>query len=220
VVETALTVVLVAAGRGTRLGGENKVWRQIDGRPLWWWAASRFSDLVREAVVVVSPDRVADAGEHASALPFPVRALAGGRERWESSAIGIRAVTTAYVAVHDAARPLVSSVLITRVLHAARETGAALPGLPATDTVKLVEHGHVKKTLPRASVILAQTPQIFRTDWAMSSLRQQPGGVTDDVSWLEAAGHPVAVVEGESVNRKVTTGEDWDWLLQHWRDPR
>lgn len=216
----SLSVVVVAAGSGTRLGGENKVWRLLDGRPLWWWAASRFSGLVQEGVVVVGEERLAEAEALLPSLSFPARTICGGRERWESSAAGIRACTTALVAVHDAARPLVSDALIQRVLDAARTTGAAVPGIPAADTVKLVEEGHVVKTLARASLVLVQTPQIFRRDWMLAALAAEPGSVTDDVSWLEGAGRPVAVVEGETGNRKVTTAEDWDWLLAHWGKTR
>ncbi len=169
-------------------------------------------------MVVVERDRVGDAEAEASSLPFPTSVLQGGEERSESSAIGLRHVRSPYAAVHDAARPLVSRELIDRVLRAALLTGAAVPGLPAADTVKRVREGFVLETLPRTSVVLAQTPQIFRTDWVLEAMAASSGPVTDDVSWLERAGHPVAVVEGERDNRKITTLEDWQWLRDHFRE--
>src|SRR5579875_816254 len=207
--ESSLTLVLVAAGSGTRLGGENKVWRLVDARPLWWWAASRFAGLVREGVIVVEEDRVAEAERWVAGLSYPARVVTGGQERWQSSLAGIRASATPFVAVHDAARPLVSASLIRRTYEAAQTTGAAIPGLPPSDTVKVVEAGRVVRTLPREGLRLAQTPQIFRRDWMLEAAAGGASAVTDDVSWLEAAGYPVALVEGEIRNRKITTADDW-----------
>jgi 2-C-methyl-D-erythritol 4-phosphate cytidylyltransferase len=118
------------------------------------------------------------------------------------------------VAVHDAARPLVTPALITRIWEAARPVGAAVPGVPPADTVKRVVGGVVAATVPRDELVLVQTPQIFRTELLRAAADRGGGPVTDDSAWLEAAGLPVAVAAGDPENRKVTEPADWEWLLR------
>jgi 2-C-methyl-D-erythritol 4-phosphate cytidylyltransferase/2-C-methyl-D-erythritol 2,4-cyclodiphosphate synthase len=206
-----LTAVVLAAGSGRRLGGESKVWRSFRGQPLWRLAATAFNGVAERLVVVLAADRVADAGAWLQDFPVPWVAVEGGAERWESTARGVAVVDTPYVAVHDGARPLVTPDLVRRTFAAARETGAAIPALPVVDTVKELEEGRVAKTLPRERLVVAQTPQIFRTEWLKDALARG-GPVTDDASWVEALGYPVAVVDGDPMNRKITTPEDWEWL--------
>jgi len=208
-----LTAVVLAAGSGRRLGGESKVWRLFRGQPLWRVAADSFVGTAERLVVVLAPDRLADAAVWLRHFPLPWAVVEGGAERWESTARGVASVDTPYVAVHDGARPLVSRDLVRRTFAAARETGAAVPVLPAVETVKEVAAGRVVRTLSRERLAIAQTPQIFRTEWLRAALREG-GAVTDDASWVEAMGYPVAVVDGDPTNRKITTPDDWEWLLR------
>jgi 2-C-methyl-D-erythritol 4-phosphate cytidylyltransferase len=213
-----LTAVVLAAGRGERLGGIPKVWRELSGRPLWWWSLEAFRPVAHALVLVVAPDRVAEAESRLSAFGRPCRVVAGGDARADSSRAGLAVVDSRFVAIHDAARPLVTPGLITRVFEAARASGAAIPGLPPADTVKLVVAGRVSRTLPRERVVLVQTPQVFRTDWIRAAMAAGPPQVTDDSGWVEALGHPVQVVEGDRDNRKITDAADWAWLLARWAD--
>lgn len=209
----ALTLVLVAAGEGRRMGGLPKVWRLWEGRPIWWWSLTALRGQVAAAVLVVAPDRVAAAQTWIGSEDVVV---AGGPSRDVSVVLGLARVATPYVAVHDGARPLVSRALMDRVWRAALETGAAVPGLPPTDTVKVVRRGLVARTLPRHHLVTVQTPQIFRTDWLRDALAQEGRGVTDDSTAVEARGHVVAVVEGDAMNRKLTVEADWLWLAAAW----
>jgi 2-C-methyl-D-erythritol 4-phosphate cytidylyltransferase/2-C-methyl-D-erythritol 2,4-cyclodiphosphate synthase len=116
------------------------------------------------------------------------------------------------VLVHDAARPFVSPALIDRVIDSARDAGAAVPALPARDTVKHVDPaaGLVRATLRRDEIWLAQTPQGFRRDLLAEAvaLGADAAEATDEATLVERAGHRVSVVEGEASNVKITTPED------------
>jgi 2-C-methyl-D-erythritol 4-phosphate cytidylyltransferase len=116
-----------------------------------------------------------------------------------------------WVAVHDAARPLVRAADVTRVVAAARRHGAALLAVPVRDTLKRVSGGRVAETLPRAACWAAQTPQVFRVELLREALaKAEAEGFqgTDDAQLVERLGVPVEVVEGDPSNLKITWPED------------
>jgi 2-C-methyl-D-erythritol 4-phosphate cytidylyltransferase len=167
-------------------------------------------------VPVVAPEAMA----HLAALESELgrigklaSAVAGGAERQDSVRCGLEALTAevTHVAVHDAARPLVRSRDVSRVVRAARSSGAALLAVPVRDTIKRVEAGRVVATPPRAECYAAQTPQVFRVDWLRDALaKADADGVrgTDDASLVERLGVTVEVVEGDPANLKITSVED------------
>ncbi|MEX2445873.1 MAG: 2-C-methyl-D-erythritol 4-phosphate cytidylyltransferase, partial [Dehalococcoidia bacterium] len=115
----------------------------------------------------------------------------------------------AWYLVHDGARPLATPALAARVLQAAREHGAAVPGVPVVDTVKRVDGtGRVLDTFDRAELRAVQTPQAFRGELLRRAHAEVREDVTDDAAMLERLGCPVVVVDGDPANRKVTTPED------------
>ena len=206
--------ILVAAGRGRRLGAVPKPFLTLGGRTVLERALHAVVDPaeVHAAVVVAPPDHVAAARTLTAAFPKVSAVVPGGEERQESVAAGLAVVTQAeWVVVHDAARPLASADLVRRVLRAARETGAATAALPARDTVKVVTEGTVRQTLDRETIWLTQTPQAFRASLLREvHERARRAGVraTDDAALVEAFGGTVRVAEGEVLNLKVTTPED------------
>lgn len=143
--------------------------------------------------------------------------VAGGAERADSVKNGVRACPSGWdvVLIHDAARALVSSDVISKVALAARKTGAALAAWPVPDTLKRARSGPggaflVERTVPREGLWLAQTPQGFRRDVAERLFRgASPRGITDDVQLAERAGVPVALVAASPANFKVTLPEDF-----------
>jgi 2-C-methyl-D-erythritol 4-phosphate cytidylyltransferase len=144
-----------------------------------------------------------------------IRLVAGGELRQDSVAAGLKAVdpSARYVMVHDAARPFVTRELIEAVLAAAQETGAAVCGLPCTDTLKQVgDDNLVRQTVDRSTLWNVQTPQIFQTQ-LLREAYQIVGKLgltfTDDTAVVEKAGYPVQVVPYEGINLKVTTPTDW-----------
>jgi 2-C-methyl-D-erythritol 4-phosphate cytidylyltransferase len=169
---------------------------------------------------VVAPEALARLAEWApglAAVPKLGAPVAGGAERQDSVRAGLAALPpeVEWVAVHDAARPWVRPDDVSRVIRAARETGAAILAVPCADTVKRVKEGRVIETPPRNELWAAQTPQVFRRDWleeAHAKAAAEGARGTDDASLVEALGLPVAVVPGDPSNRKVTTREDLAFL--------
>ena len=172
---------------------------------------------VGEIVAVVPADLRSRAEGALAAIPNPRRvrlaAAAGGATRQESVRLGLAALSMElpYVAVHDVARVLVRPALIERVLEAARATGAAIPTLPIADSVKEISGGRVVRSLPRERLEGAQTPQIFARDIILRSharALERGESATDDAALVERIGEPVAAVEGDPANVKVTSPSD------------
>ncbi|MGB8956817.1 MAG: 2-C-methyl-D-erythritol 4-phosphate cytidylyltransferase [Tumebacillaceae bacterium] len=213
-----MEMIVVAAGRGSRMGSEiKKQYLPLAGAPILVRTLQTLSacPLVDRVVLVVSPEDIeyvrGMVGEHEIDKIGDV--VAGGPERQDSVWQGLRATlpNCTHVAIHDAARPLVSQDEIIAVIEAAMDGGAATLGVPVKDTIKRVKDGLVSETLERASLWAVHTPQAFRRDWLEEAHRRsmQAGGHgTDDASLVERAGYPVQMVQGSYENLKITTPED------------
>jgi 2-C-methyl-D-erythritol 4-phosphate cytidylyltransferase len=211
-------VIVVAAGTGSRMKSAiKKQYLPLAGAPILvrtLQVISACKSVDRIVLVVSSDDRgyahalVAEYG-----IPKVGAIVSGGRERQESVYHGLEALdeATEIVAVHDAARPLVTEDEVEAVLEAARIRGAATLGVPVKDTIKRVKHPFVAETLPRSELFSVHTPQAFRRSWLEDAHRRsrQAGGTgTDDASLVEWAGYPVLMVEGKYTNIKITTPDD------------
>lgn len=210
-------VVIVAGGRGTRLGADvPKQLLDLGGRSLLQRSVDAFDAhaQVDEIVVVLPEDFVARGASLVGPARRPMAFVGGGARRQDSVRHGVSALSDAadIVLVHDAARPFVDAATIDRVIAAAREEGAAVPAVPASDTVKLAADGQprVARTIPRGDVWLAQTPQGFRRDVLDEALAggHGAGEATDEAMLVEQAGRPVRIVRGDPRNRKITTMDD------------
>lgn len=215
-------VILPAAGRSSRFGDprQKKVYAELEGRAVWLRAVEAFvgRDDVAQIIVAIAPeDRELFERRHgANAAFFRLKIVEGGAERPDTIAKALDRVDPAcsFVAIHDAARPCVSQDLIDAVFQAARRFGAALPGLPVSDTLKRVDaSGSIVSTVPRADLRAVQTPQAFRRDWLEEAYRNRaglsPGSiVTDDAQLVEALGRPCKIVPGSPFNLKITERDD------------
>lgn len=163
--------------------------------------------LIEQVVVAVPPG--SSVGEIASPR-IPLEVVQGGATRHQSVLNALGRVTDAadLIVIHDAARPFATRDLLERTIRAAEAHGAAIAALPVVDTVKQVEHGTIRATLPRETIFLAQTPQAFRRAVLERALAAGDVHATDEASLVERAGIPVHVVPGEAGNLKVTTPAD------------
>src|SRR5690349_8396558 len=161
-------VILVAAGRGERMGaGMSKLMLDLGDRSILRWSVGIFDrhPKIDEIVAVLPAEWVPEAAARLGPTGRPCRAVAGGAERHDSVRAGFAALgrDVDVVLIHDAARPFADAPLVDRVIAATREAGAAVPALRARDTVKRTDAaGFVAETIPRHEVWLAQTPQGFR----------------------------------------------------------
>lgn len=215
-----ILAILVAAGRGERLGASRpKAFVELGGRPLLLWAAEAFeaaSDV--DAIVAVVPDaEIALAREMLGHVNKLLAVVPGGERRQDSVHEGLRQAPPDFsglVLVHDAARPFVDTTTIAAVTAATRESGAALPVVPLVDTVKRVRAGAVVETLGRSELFGAQTPQGFRLDLLRRAYAAAAAAgltVTDEAMALERLGATVRAVPGSTLNRKITTADDLAW---------
>jgi 2-C-methyl-D-erythritol 4-phosphate cytidylyltransferase/2-C-methyl-D-erythritol 2,4-cyclodiphosphate synthase len=165
---------------------------------------------------VLNPDDTALFNEAARGLRHQP-AAAGGATRQASVHAGLEALAAQkpdIVLIHDAARPFVSQALISRAIDAASRTGAAIPVVAVTDTVKLIDAGgNIEATPERARLRIAQTPQAFRFEVILAAHRRAArdgrNDFTDDAAIAEWAGLTVATFEGDAANMKLTTPEDF-----------
>jgi 2-C-methyl-D-erythritol 4-phosphate cytidylyltransferase len=205
--ESPITWTIIVGGGSGRRFGRPKQYEDL--------GADRVIDRARDVaeqctdgVVLVVP--AADAEREGG--------VAGGATRSESVRAGLAAVPddAEIVCVHDAARPLASAELYARVIDAVWSgADGAIPGVPVTDTIKVVDsQGVVEDTPDRASLVAVQTPQAFRAD-ALRAAHGEGLEATDDAALVEAAGGRVVVVEGEPANRKITAPSDLEWARQH-----
>jgi len=214
------SVVLPAAGKGTRLGSETpKAFVPLDGEPLFAHAIRPFLPLdgLAELMIVRPPGPGFDE-DVVGPLPAdtPVRVTEGGSSRFASVRNGARAlsVESDLLLVHDAARPFVDRALIERVLAATQQHGAAIATRPIPDTIKRVRDGVIRETVDRAGLYRAQTPQGFRREWFLDALEKistdRTAERTDDASVVSEVGYPVHTVDGSWYNLKITHPGDLD----------
>ena len=207
--------VIVAAGTASRMGGIDKVMAELAGVPMIVRSVQAFQncDAVKEIVVVTREDLIVPVMHLCRDMDKVKAIVKGGDSRQESVQLGMNALSAGVklVAVHDGARPLVSQAVIDRTIRTARTYGAAAPGIPVKDTIKLMQGGVVKETPDRKTLQAVQTPQVFDFDLLRGALKKAAdtgAAVTDDCSAVEQMGMSVKIVEGEERNLKVTTPMD------------
>ena len=207
--------VIVAAGNATRMGGIDKVMQPLGGEPMIVKTVRAFQtcDAVREIVIVTRQELIEKVMGLCADFEKVKAVVAGGQTRPESVWAGLNALSpkVKLAAVHDGARPLVSWQLIDRTVRAAHTYGAAAPGIPVKDTIKVVKGGVVTATLDRSALQAIQTPQVFDYNILRAALKKalkNGAQITDDCSAVELIGVRVKIVDGDERNLKVTTPAD------------
>jgi 2-C-methyl-D-erythritol 4-phosphate cytidylyltransferase len=206
-------VIIPAAGSGMRFGGDvPKQFQPLGGKPLVQRVVERFLfDPVVTRVIVPVMEKLVDAVK--SSPGERVTFVAGGATRLQSVTRGLEASGGEFdlVAIHDAVRPFFSLDTFHATLDAAREHGAAFPGIPLPDTVHEIAAEAIAKTLDRSVLVAAQTPQCFRADVLRDILARaarEDADATDEAGLAAKYGHHVHLVRGDSMNFKITRPED------------
>ena len=230
-----IAALIVAAGRGERMGAERaKQFLPLGDRPVLAHSVQAFAGHheVDQVCLVVGRedlDHCRDRVLAGMALEKPLTLVAGGEERQVSVGHGLNAMAAIFgqgagapagiVLIHDGVRPFVHPDLISACIQGARRWKACIPALPASETVKQVDsRGFVRDTLDRRSIYLVQTPQAFEFELiraAHAAAGRNGWQVTDDAALLERMGTPVQVIQGRRENIKITVPEDLDWA-QRW----
>jgi 2-C-methyl-D-erythritol 4-phosphate cytidylyltransferase/2-C-methyl-D-erythritol 2,4-cyclodiphosphate synthase len=203
------------------------LWQVLLGAPVWRHAVWRLLSHpeVASGALAVAPDNAAPFEAYLQRFPAPkpLRILPCGgatRQATVRNALTHLPDGVRFVAVHDAARPLVSHALLDRLIATAMQYGTAIPALPVQDTLKRADNGRtVQATVPREGLYRVQTPQVFRADWLINAHRRAAEEgfeqATDDAQLLERAGYPVHLVDGDPRNLKLTTPDDLHLLRLH-----
>ena len=205
-----ISLIIVAAGFGRRLGGVDKAFVKIAGKEIILYSFETFEKVpqIKEKIIVVNKENVDKAKSvfHGKNVKF----VFGGSIRAESVKNGVLVAKENFVMVHDAARPFVSVSLIERVINALKDTDSVIPTLKVKPTIKVVEDGFVFRTLKRDTLAVVQTPQLFRKEQLLSAYEKftDLSGITDESMLIEKLGKRVRVVEGEEKNLKITTPLD------------
>ena len=212
---SAVIGVIVAAGSGVRMGGVEKAFQPLLGREMVAYSlrVMEESEEIDRVMLVVPPNGIETATKLCEVMGFSkVRSImGGGRTRRESVEGAVRSTDeSSLIVVHDGARPCITTDLITRGVALARETGAAIPVIPAQDTIKeIAPDGTVLATPDRWRLYAAQTPQVFHGALLRRAHDETPPDlVLDDASLVEALGLPVHTFDGDPANIKVTTPID------------
>lgn len=210
--------IIVAGGEGTRAGGAlPKQFQDISGRPMLWWTMKAFADEDPSVkiIVVMNPRCVDLWRDLFFGLPaneqISHEIAMGGASRTESVENGLMAVTPSadsYVAIHDAARPLVDRATLRNGWLTAMQTGGVVPVVPVSDSLRqLTPDG--TRAVDRSEFVAVQTPQVFRADLIKNAYQMRNGRIySDDAAAYEAAGGKVATFPGNPQNFKVTNPGD------------
>ena len=207
--------VIVAAGNASRMGGVDKVMAELGGESMIVRTVRAFQNCpaIREIVIVTRADLTGKIKTLCADFDKVKAVVPGGADRAASVGKGLAALSkkVRLAAVHDGARPLVTGAVIDRTVRAAHTYGAAAPGIPVKDTVKVVQGGIVKQTPDRSTLQAIQTPQVFDyalLKTALKKAKAAKAAITDDCSAVERLGMSVKIVEGDERNIKVTTPMD------------
>jgi 2-C-methyl-D-erythritol 4-phosphate cytidylyltransferase len=232
-----VVVIIPAAGLGTRMAAmpgakarqkktpPSKQFTDLGGTPILIHTLRKFAavEAVEEIWIALRENEIEGfrarlQTEAKDVLKKRVELVGGGEHRQQSVENALHAISAEpadIILIHDAVRPLVTAEIIHEVIEAAQKYGAAIAGLPAVDTVKQVERTSegalIKTTIPRAGVVMAQTPQGFRFDVISKVFGEATADGflgTDEASLAERSGHEVAVVMGSARNLKITTPAD------------
>ena len=211
------TAVIAAAGTSKRMGNVDKLFFEINGKPVLAHTLAAFqnSELINEIIVVVREEMLERAGELCKKYDVGKvsKIVVGGERRIDSVTNGVYAASkkSSLIAIHDGARPCLTDEVIERAVKAAARHHAAAPGVAVSSTIKRVSNGIVLETVDRSDLFEIQTPQVFSAELikaALKSVSRKSIDLTDDCAAVELLGAAVYITEGARSNIKITENED------------
>jgi 2-C-methyl-D-erythritol 4-phosphate cytidylyltransferase len=208
-----VTAIIVAAGEGQRFGAP-KQFAPLREKPVLEWCLGCFNTHVQVAEIILVLMSDIEKEEYIRRFPKITAVVTGGKHRQDSVTAGFNQIDpqkTGFVLIHDGVRPLVDHALLSRIITATKEKGAAVPVIAIEDTVKAVEGEKVLRTVDRAKLRRVQTPQGFSYSLlkeALDRAREDNYIGTDEAALVERIGKEVVVVEGDPRNIKITTPDD------------
>jgi 2-C-methyl-D-erythritol 4-phosphate cytidylyltransferase len=206
--------IIVAGGTGSRMKGDiPKQFILLNGKPILQYSLEVFYDFdpTIQIILVIHPDFV----EYWSSLcekyniTIPFKVIGGGETRFDSVKNGLGSIKeNGLVAIHDAARPLISVDFVTKLFFEAEKHGSAMPGIVLNDTIRIIE-GDSTRQLDRTFLRSMQTPQVFRVSELQTAYEESNQTMfTDDASVMQSAGFPLHLIEGKQENIKITHLQD------------
>jgi 2-C-methyl-D-erythritol 4-phosphate cytidylyltransferase len=219
-----VSAIIAAAGDSQRMGGVDKMFAPITGRPVLGRVVDTFQKCkaIDQIIIVINQKNLEKCRRLVQEEGWGkvTDICAGGKQRQDSVAEGLKRLKyAAWVVIHDGARPLVTNELIEKGLEMAEETGAAVAAVPVTDTIKLAGADNiVRQTLSRQNLRAVQTPQVFRIDIIQNTYRHVSGDVTDDGALVEKAGYKVKLYPGSYDNIKITSPADLAVAEALWKE--
>ncbi|MBI1882726.1 MAG: 2-C-methyl-D-erythritol 4-phosphate cytidylyltransferase [Chlamydiae bacterium] len=220
----SVSAIIVAAGRGERLKGGNvpKAFFPLSGKPLLFYSLDLFCHHpeVTQVIVALRPEMMGEAWKKQfgkEIFPKNPELVLGAQRRADSVWAAFQKISRGQeiVLIHDAARPFLELSLVSSVIQAARQWGAAIPGVRLKPTVKEVgEENYILKTHDRSKLWEAQTPQGFKVELLRKAFEKagpRRQEATDEAFLMEQMGIPVKMIEGNEKNIKITTPADLKW---------
>lgn len=208
------SAIIVAGGAGKRFGSkEPKQFLMLNKKRMFVWSILAFKKVkeCKQIILVVPKDKLSELKKYQKLYNIDI--VSGGKERYDSVRNGLSCVkeNIDFVAVHDAARPLITNKQIKEVLLSAVKCGGAIAAAPAKDSIKFSKNGKfISKSIDRKNIWQAQTPQIFRTDWLKRVYSKKIAkNVTDDAQLIENFGKKIALIDCGYENFKVTQKIDF-----------
>jgi len=220
--EFSVSAVIVAAGKGKRIGGIDKSFIKLRGKPIIKYSFDCLSQhkFVKEVVVVMNKENIEKGKMFLKSAKL--RIMLGGDTRAESAKKGVLQSKEAFVLIHDAVRPFITEKLLGRVFSEMNSgVDAVITGIPIKSTIKEVDSRFfVKRTIEREKLINVQTPQLFRRSALVDAYKKYNlEGITDEAMLIEIAGGKIKVVKGLEENIKITTPFDlilMEGVMQKW----
>jgi len=205
-----IEAVIVAAGRGKRMGDAHKQFSVLSGKELFLYSVEKFIEYgVKRVILVVPEKKLSAVKEKTAEFKEKIKVVSGGERRQDSVYNGFKETSEETVLIHDAARPFVSVELIESVVKGVKEFGVCAPGIPVRDTLKIYKKDKILWTRARSNLLQVQTPQGFKRSILERVVDLfSTYNFTDELAFAERLNYNVRWVEGAPFNIKITYPSD------------